>query len=561
MKGNASQSRREFLARLTGSSLALGRSLSAINAAGRSQVAALPAGIALPTTAQRGWQDLEIGLFIHFAPNTWQEQEYDDRSTPLSALNPDIDTDQWADVAVALGARYIVFVAKHTGGFCMWQTTSSDYSLRSTPWRGGKGDVVADLAESCRKRNLRLGVYLSPRDDHFGAGLSGKCESVEKQLVYNGVARQQLTELLTRYGSMVEIWFDGSSVVPVDDILSAHARDSMIFQGPRATIRWVGNEHGFAPYPAWNALDIDDARTGVATALHGDPLGRAWMPLEVDVSIRRPNWFWSTTNHANLLTLEALVEIYYRSVGRGAQLLLNMPPDRTGHIPAADAARAREFGDEIRRRFGRSLAESSGVGEQVDVPLSAPAMVDHVIVEEDLQHGERVRGYRLEGLDGGRWTPIGTGLSIGHKRIHPFQVRSLGAVRLVCTECASTPHIRRLAAFQVGTSPPVTWNDTADIWADDAVGRWTDGRVDVDLAKKIEKAGTYRLRFVPVEAASVDVQDLQLTLGGAPAPQSLRRIEGRTDAWMIRIAQAGQPATLQGRVRNARRGSVLLRAL
>jgi alpha-L-fucosidase len=438
--------------------------VSAVLAAGavarvRRQAGLRASALALPTPDQARWADLELGMFVHFAPNTWQDREYDDHSTPLSAIDPDIDTDQWVSVAEDLGARYVVFVAKHQGGFCMWQTRTSQYGIRNTPWKGGKGDVMADLAASCRRRGLGLGVYLSPRDDAFGSGGGGKCATPQRQAVYDALYRQQLTELLTRYGELVEIWFDGSVVVPVGDILRAHAPHAMVFQGPHATIRWVGNEDGFAPYPAWNSLPERDAATGVATARESDPDGHAWLPLEVDVSIRRPHWFWSTTDEVNLLPVDALLEIYYRSVGRGAQLLLNIPPARTGHIVAADAARAREFGGEVRRRFGEVVGETRGTGSGIELRLRAPATVDHVILQEDLAAGERVREYRLTGRSGGSWVPLSEGTAIGHKRIQPVPPARLDAIRLEVTRSAAPPRIRRFAAFATGSTPPASWSD------------------------------------------------------------------------------------------------------
>ena len=417
------------------------------------------APLALPTSDQLRWADLEMGMFVHFAPNTWQDREYDDRTTPLAVMDPDIDTDEWAGVARDLGARYVVLVAKHVGGFCLWQTQTTDYGIINTPWKAGHGDVMADLAASCRRAGLGLGVYCSPRDDTFGAGNGGKCGSAAKQALYNVYYRTQLTELLTRYGDLVEIWFDGSCVVPVGDLLAAYAPHAAIFQGPSATIRWVGNEDGFAPYPCWNALPHAAAATGEATAKDGTPDGDAWLPNEVDVSIRRPHWFWSTTDETDLLSLDALLEIYYRSVGRGAQLLLNIPPDRTGHIPLADAARAGALGDQVRRRFGRPVAECAGSGEEVTLHLPASASVDHVVLEEDLAGGERVRAYRLEGLAGGRWLPLGEGTAIGHKRIQPVGPARLEAVRLRVTASAAAPRVRRVAAFGTGATPPPTWND------------------------------------------------------------------------------------------------------
>jgi len=446
--------RREFLASLAAAGVALP---AALRRAGWGGVGSSP--LALPTGNQLHWADLEVGMFVHFAPNTWQDREYDDRSTPLASIDPDIDTDQWAGVARDLGARYVVMVAKHVGGFCMWQTRTTDYGIRGTPWRGGKGDVMTDLAASCRRAGLRLGVYLSPRDDTFGAGNGGRCATPERQREYDRIYRQQLTELLTRYGELVEVWFDGSIVVPVGDLLRAHAPHAAVFQGPHATIRWVGNEDGFAPYPCWNALPRRAAATGEATAKDGTPDGDAWLPNEVDVSIRRPNWFWSTTDETNLLSLDRLLELYYRSVGRGAQLLLNIPPDRTGRIPAADAARAKELGDEVRRRFGAPLAERAGTGREVVLRLPAPALVDHLVIEEDLAGGERVREYWLEGLAEGAWVPLGTGTAIGHKRLQPVPPLRLSAVRLTVARSAAPPRIRRLAAFAAGSAPPSTWND------------------------------------------------------------------------------------------------------
>ncbi len=242
-------------------------------------------------------------MFIHFGPATWRDPAQPDRRTPLTEINPDIDTDQWVSVARDLGARYVVMVAKHEDGFCLWPTQTTDYGILNTPWKLGRGDVMADLAASCRRAGLGLGVYLSPRDDNFGAATGGKCDTPGKQGIYNIFYRQQLTELLTRYGEMAEVWFDGSVVIPVGDVLAAYAPHAMIFQGPQATIRWVGNEDGFAPYPAWDTLPGSAAATGTATARQGDPDGDAWLPLEVDVSIRRPHWFWSPDDERSLLSL------------------------------------------------------------------------------------------------------------------------------------------------------------------------------------------------------------------------------------------------------------------
>ena len=405
--------------------------------------------LAKPTPEQLAWHDSEIGMFIHFAPNTFTDQEYDDLSLPLTEFNPArLDTDQWVAAADGMGAKYIVFVAKHAGGFCMWPTETTDYSVKNTPWRGGTGDVLRDLSKSCRKRGMKLGVYVSPCDRKQGAEGGGRCSTPEAQAAYNSLYRRQLTEVLSGYGEMYEVWFDGSIVVPVGDILERYAPRAMVFQGPHATIRWVGNEDGIAPYPAWNALTEKDAQSGEATAAHGDPNGLAWLPLECDARIRS-TWFWNTKNADTLKTVDELMEMYYQSVGHGAVLLLNQTPDATGLIPDADVRRSAEFAAEVRRRFGRSVAETTGAGDLIELVLPAPARIDHVITMEDISQGERIREYVIEGLVVGKWEPLCRGTAIGRKKIDRFVPTEVTKLRLKVLKSAAQPLITRLAAFSV----------------------------------------------------------------------------------------------------------------
>lgn len=518
--------------------------------------------LARPTADQTAWQDLEIGMFVHFAPNTWQNSEYDNLSTPLAEINPrDLNTDQWAECAVNLGAKYILFVAKHVGGFCLWQTQTTNYGIRNTPWRGGRGDVLADVSASCRRRGLKLGVYLSPQDREFGAGLGGRCKTPEKQQQYNTLYREQLTEVLSRYGEMVEVWFDGSIVVPVADILKRYAPHAMIFQGPEATIRWVGNEQGFAPYPAWNAISRADATTGTATSIEGDPNGSVWLPNEADVSILRPYWFWSRDKERKLLSVAQLLEIYYRSVGHGVQWVLNLPPDTGGLMPAENCKRVQEFGAEIRRRFGRSVAEAHGSGERVEASLPSPTRIDHVILQEDCTGGQRIRAYRLEGQTETGWRPLGSGTAIGHKRIQPIGPTVLKAVRLVVTESVGRPEIRRLALFDTGAAPPPTWDAPVRVWAANEVGSWKNYRFDVDLTSKIPAAAQYRLRFVPQRGASFSIVNPELLIGGLPQPELLRRAKSSPDTLILTIAGLSGTITVRGEIRGAAAGTLLLNRL
>jgi alpha-L-fucosidase len=518
--------------------------------------------IAVPTADQIAWQNLELGMFVHLAPNTWQDLESDDLSTPLAQINPkQLDTDQWAQTAVDLGARYIVFVAKHQGGFCMWQTNTTDYNIGNTPWKNGRGDVLADVATSCEKFGLKLGVYVCPRDDHFGATTGGICKTKELQAKYDKMYREQLTEVFSRYGSFVEVWFDGSTVTPVGDLLSRYQPHAAVFQGPQATIRWVGNEDGFAPYPCWNGIDRADAKAGTATALNSDADGDVWLPCEVDVSIRRPNWFWSTKNENKVLTQDQLLSIYYRSVGRGTQLLINIPGERTGLLPASDCAVAKSFGDEVRRRFSNPIASTSGSGKVLTLELSRPTEINTVLLQEDTAKGERIREYVLEGRIGSTWQPLGTGTAIGHKRIQPVTSVRVSAVRLVVTGKTDVPFIRTLAVFDTGVKPPSDWNAPSELWAADLAGSWNNHRFSLDLTSKITAAALYRLRFVAKDGRITGIKEVIFKLHGVAQPSLVKTRRGKADEIILDITEIGGSASVAGRIEGAVSGQILLQKL
>ena len=400
-----------------------------------------------PTPQQVAWHDLELGMFIHIGPQTWQDSESDRMNIEPSAMNPaKLDTDQWVRTAEAMGAKYIVFVAKHEGGFCWWQTETTEFGVRNSSWRGGKGDVLADLAASCRRRGIKLGVYLSPADRKHGVGVGGRATDPARQAEYEKLFRQQLTEVLSRYGEMTEVWFDGSLVFDVGDLLTRHAPNAVVFQGPQASIRWVGNEDGVAPYPAWNAVVFPKAgkKWGDYTAADGDPNGNRWLPNECDARIRS-TWFWRTDNANTLKSVDQLMDMYYKSVGHGAVLLLNQTPDRTGLIPEADARRAAEFGAEIRRRLGTPRAETLGMGMELAVDVNGPDPIDHAVVMEHIANGERVRAYVVEGMVNGAWQQLASGTAIGHKKIDRIAPVVVTRVRLRVLDSVGMPEINRLA--------------------------------------------------------------------------------------------------------------------
>ncbi len=524
--------------------------------------------LARPTPQQVTWQDCEIGMFIHFAPNTWTDREGDDLSLPLSKFNPArLDTDQWVTAAEAMGARYIVFVAKHVGGFCMWQTDTTDYGVKDTPWRGGKGDVLDDLAASCRKRGVKLGVYLSPCDRKHGAGVGGRCKTDEAQQRYNQLYRRQLTEVLSRYGEMFEVWFDGSNVVPVGDVLAKHAPKAMVFQGPHATIRWVGNEDGVAPYPAWNGVSKADAKSGVATARHGDPNGTVWLPNECDARIRN-TWFWNTKNAHTLKTVEQLAALYYRSVGHGAVLLLNQTPDTTGLIPETDVKRGAEFGAEIRRRFGKPLAETQGRGHLVELSLPGKTVVDHVVTMEDITQGERVREYVIEGQVGDRWQELCRGTAIGHKKIDRFRPIAVSKVRLRCLAAATTPRIRKLAAYAVqGVDEP--GRPTSRAGSTGVIGTWTSVALGAgwttmtfDIAPFCKDATQYAVEFKRTGGrCDLEVKSMTLLFDGRDTPEFVQRVK-QANTFYVTLTGVGVPmelrAVVRGRGGTDSRGQVVI---
>lgn len=488
---------------------------------------------ALPSPQQVQWQNMESTMFVHFAPNTWQGTELDNRSTPLSCINPEkLDVNQWIDAAESFGAKMIIFVAKHVGGFCMWQTESTDYSIKNTPWKNGKGDILDELAKACFNRGMRLGVYIYPGDDTWGAylGGGGKTKDPAKQEGYNKVLRMQWEEVLSRYGNQIhEIWYDGGLVVPLEDIVKKYAPNAIVFQGPFANIRWLGNEQGIAPYPAWNSVKLSDAKTGIATAEHGDPDGEVWMPLEADVPLKDHNWFWSPTNHKNLRNLEQLMEIYYKSIGRGALLLLNAAPDTTGLIPEEDMILYKQFGDEINRRFGKSIASASGKGETVELKFEKAAKIDHVVVQEDIVFGERVREYVVEGQTNGHWKELAKGISVGYKRIEQFDEVEVKALRIRVTRFSYSPVIKDFSAYFVGENVVATTMDKKDEILVEFKSPDKTGKFEIDLSDFIKMAGQYELTITTEENENLKIQSSKLILQGIETPGFTRINEnGRT---------------------------------
>lgn len=506
--------------------------------------------IAVPSPAQYAWQEAERSMFIHFGPATWQGREYDDGSVPVEQINPRaLDTEQWCRAALAFGAKRIVFVAKHTGGFCWWQTDTTEYSVKNCPWKDGKGDVLEELSASCRKYGLTLGIYIYPGDRTWGAyiGGGGKTKDPSLQEAYNQVFRTQLTEVLSRYGAVEEVWFDGSCVIEVGDILERYAKEAVIFQGKYASIRWCGTERGTLPDPAWSTIQKEALATGTATVVQSDPEGDTWAPLEVDTTLYDHFWFWSPENAKKQKSLAGLMRVYYHSAGRGSVLLLNVSPNTDGLIPEADIRLLERFGREIDRRFGRPLAETSGEGSSFTLQLAERQKVNHVVLMEDYRQGERIRRYRVEANIQGRWVSVASGYQVGRKRILVFEPIETDALRLVVEKAAATPLLRSMTAFYVEAEDlpdliaaqkavSLVYDPVTDSWTTPGEGtrvfEWGADEIentgisfDVDISHVVTEPGQYEVLFAAEGTEGLQIDDLQVLLEGEVTEGVLSTIE------------------------------------
>ena len=368
----------------------------------------------VPTPEQLAWQRDGFGVFFHFGVNTFAGKEWSDGTLSPDIFDPsDLDADEWVRLARDIGAKYVVLTAKHHDGFCLWPTATTAYSVASSPWKDGKGDVVAEVAEACRRHGMKLGLYLSPWDRN--------APQYEDPAAYDEFYLAQLRELCTGYGPLHELWFDGAGSAGreyawdrIGELIDELQPGAMVFNMGPATIRWVGNEDGLAADPVQyvtrsadlNNYDDDVVETAEAR----------YLPPECDVSLRR-GWFWQPGEEPK--TLPHLLGIHDRSIGLGAGLLLNIPPDRRGRIDPADHARATEFGQALRDRFGsphEGTVRAAAGGADVD--LGGPVRLDHVELSERLEEGQRVTSHRI--LDGqGRL--LAEGGTIGVRRIHRLE--------------------------------------------------------------------------------------------------------------------------------------------
>jgi len=500
-----------------------------------------------PSEVQYKWHEQERIMFIHFAPTTWTEVEQNDHSVSLDRINPEkLNTDQWCEAAIAWGAKQIIFVAKHSGGFCWWQTHTTEYGIRNTPYKNGNGDVLKEISESCKKYGLNLGVYIYPGDKTWGAmiGSGGKTNDPSKQEAYNEVFRTQLTEVLSNYVEMLEVWFDGSCVIDVSDIMEKYAKNAVVFQGPHASLRWPGTESGKLFYPAWNTVKEEDLKTGVSTQIHGNPNGDVWAPLETNTTLYNHYWFWSPRKVKTRKSVDELMDCYYQSVGYGSVFLLNASPDTTGLIPVDDIQRYKEFGDEIERRFASPIAKTESTkGKNIHLKLPKPARINHTVIMENYKEGERIREYKIEGLANGKWVELTKGISVGRKKIDYFDEIEIKQLRLVITGAAAKPFIRSFAAYYVSNFTPPQ-KTSMQVWArPQQVSGWSKNEISnnqielkVELNDKINVPGQYILSVKTDLPNAVEIKSAEMYYNGNPAMKEFVNIKG-TSIYLNQTAQ------------------------
>ncbi len=419
----------------------------------------------LPTPAQLAWQHRSFSLFVHFGTNTFTGSEWGDGQASPSVFNPTaFDADQWAATARAAGATAMVLTAKHHDGFCLWPTETTPYSVKHAPWNAGAGDVVGAFVAACRRHGLVPGLYLSPWDRHeprYGDSPA-----------YNAFYLAQLEELLTRYGELGEIWFDGACGEGPDGRRQQYdwpaffacchrlQPQAVVFGDGGTDVRWIGNERGVAGDPNWCMVDSTrirypgdagadrpvDARAAaldMARELqHGDEQGDVWRPGEVDVSIR-PGWFYHAAEDGCVRSLSNLIALYFRSVGRNASLLLNVPPTPEGRFHAVDVARLTAFGRWLRTRLSEDVLAGAAVAvddQAVEIRLPAPRRLDTLRLAEPLEWGQRVRRHRVRIREAdGSWGWLIDGDTIGHCRLHRFEPVLTAGVRIETTARRGEP--------------------------------------------------------------------------------------------------------------------------
>ncbi len=428
----------------------------------------------VPTAQQLEWQQMEFTAFLHFGMNTFTGNEWGHGTDSPALFNPsELDCEQWVKALKDGGFKMALITAKHHDGFCLWQTETTEYSVKNSPWKDGKGDVVRELRDACEKYGMKFGVYLSPWDRN--------APSYGDSPAYNKFFIAQLTELLSNYGEVHEVWFDGACAEGPNGKKQEYDWTAILAKirelQPKAVtaimgddVRWVGNEGGLGRETEWSATVIPPgsythkkaAKEALGLEEMSKDLGSRelvakaqevyWYPSEVDVSIR-PGWFYHAEQDGQVRSLANLVNIYYRSVGCNSVLLLNIPPDRRGLIHEIDVQRIKELSEYINKTFATNYVEKGNqewaaqVGESKEYDVKSGAMVNTFLIQEDITKGQRVEDFLVEVYSNGAWQYATEGTTIGYKRLLRFSDCQPEKVRVTIRGSRATANISNVGLY------------------------------------------------------------------------------------------------------------------
>ena len=428
----------------------------------------------VPTEQQLKWQQMELTAFLHFGINTFTGREWGDGKEDPALFNPvSLDCEQWVRALKAGGFKMAILTAKHHDGFCLWPTKTTRHSVASSPWKEGKGDVVRELRDACRKYGLKFGVYLSPWDRN--AECYGQGEA------YNQFFIEQLTELLTNYGEVHEVWFDGANGEGPNGKKQEYdweaVEQTIRRLQPKAVtaimgddVRWVGNEKGIGRETEWSATVLapgiytraeeQNQRLGVSSTAQdlggrkvlADAQELFWYPSEVDVSIR-PGWFYHTDQDNQVKSLAHLADIYFQSVGYNSVLLLNIPPDKNGLIHETDARRLEELATYLRHTFDDNYLKKGNArwmarsGDFKEFQVKKNALVNTLLIQEDIAKGQRIERFLLEGCVEGNWQKLAEGTTVGYKRLVRFAACQPDSIRLTVLSARDEARVLRMGLY------------------------------------------------------------------------------------------------------------------
>ena len=428
----------------------------------------------VPTPQQLEWQQMEFTAFLHFGINTFTDNEWGSGKDSPELFNPtELNCEQWVKALKEGGFKMALLTAKHHDGFCLWPTATTEYSVKNSPWKEGKGDVVRELREACEKYGLKFGVYLSPWDRN--------AECYGDSPAYNQFFIQQLTELLTNYGEVHEVWFDGANGEGPNGKKQVYDWEAILKTirtlQPKAVtaimgddVRWVGNEGGWGRDTEWSATvltpgsytDSDKLNEELGISPTAKDLGSRellakaqkayWYPSEVDVSIR-PGWFYHASQDTQVRSLANLVNIYYQSVGCNSVLLLNIPPDRRGLIHETDVQRIKELSEYIQKTFADNQmtngnqAWQAKAGESKEYEVKEGALVNTILIQEDITKGQRVENFLIEAYSNGSWNHMAKGTTIGYKRLIRFSDCQPEKIRVTIKNTRAAANIANVGLY------------------------------------------------------------------------------------------------------------------